>query len=1249
MSKIGRNDFCPCGSGKKYKHCHINSSWSASRENIDTMKPKASSKLVFQNILDSYQTEQLLLVIGALQLHPPNHALNVRFEAMATKALKLLKKNATKKSAAWSEVEEAIKSSDRKILTLEPWNTFTGNVVYRSGNRIVYPGIHIHGSKHLNDVISAISIPDTKLPEEFSKLVGSAIGLLLELSDSVAKQLGHFRYMDVRDVMSDNIQFPTFEEGGNIIQALMFDQETIDQISQVIEAPKNILDYFVLNPDEVEKEDSDPDNPAVSRKPFIKLNDKYYLYMPTAITNSLVQFSYAQSVRLRCENEFKEAMKDVYFGTILRSVEKMQWRRLYSPAKIGLSDKDILCQFDQDRFAYITFLDRETPQRNKQVFDHLRSKNPEVEMLTIYVPTNITSDFFMKWGEHEPSNYSLMFQVHELEVIASRKDTNSLTLWLFAKALYRAGKKMKFPPASMLVLYANFLSNNKSFFDPNEAPTPIFDSDDSDAAQLLLEHELREDEHSLATIMNGKMGFLRVHRMREYAPIYKPLASDDFTLVVKAYKRPIWISNKQKASNGARNWGHDIVEASAYWMLRLADVLRGAVNVASNSPYYIEIIVDEKISNGNEFIIPDKIPEDVGLDLKVTGEKIEIGIPFEFCLLAWRKDNRADKTLLRTVFSGIMQCSAIRGIPINVKETDLIDIIEQILVPDSAKMILFSNGNDNPRLDTRNLPPLHTTDDSEIYKILDELLSYLPADVDVPVVIKTRSEKIILVDQVIQALLEKLKSKIRQFNGVKLLERLIMLNECCIASKEVLELTRPAKVACFSSFKEEVDNVLKKESDLISTGHSLRTLIEFTGTCLSTGSRTPGYDEIGELLAFADRLMSFGQLREVLENNLADPKMGKRSSGRIGINKDFQDKVFISLEEDRAQGKVLTEIEKFEARYSFSHPGVQHKAQDNTELNAAFEEEFGFSFEEYARVVKILITEGFEKAEPFVKRDEEYLLSKFTSTVGISKDKAIQILTFMTLPSREEVVFTKNEKDEFDKQFVPWRFNRSFSYLMKPLIRHKDSEGKIQYYFGYRHLQVSLDHYIYLIFEVKLPSPKSAKMRSLLGKLSHAMGTPFEKEVREWLKANTDFEVQPAEVYPWQLSKRKKLDEKYGDIDAFAVDHKKKIIYSIECKNTRGAKNIIEMVGEMNVYLGREETGEKSKILKHYERDEWLKQNLNFVESIVPNASEYTVKSLILTADELSISYLGGDKLLLPVVSFSQLKILGAEKVLGDL
>jgi preprotein translocase subunit SecA len=31
MPKVGRNDPCPCGSGKKYKHCHLRQDRAAER------------------------------------------------------------------------------------------------------------------------------------------------------------------------------------------------------------------------------------------------------------------------------------------------------------------------------------------------------------------------------------------------------------------------------------------------------------------------------------------------------------------------------------------------------------------------------------------------------------------------------------------------------------------------------------------------------------------------------------------------------------------------------------------------------------------------------------------------------------------------------------------------------------------------------------------------------------------------------------------------------------------------------------------------------------------------------------------------------------------------------------------------------------------------------------------------------------------------------------------------------------------
>jgi len=37
MPKVGRNEMCPCGSGKKYKHCH--GALQASKRRFDRRRP----------------------------------------------------------------------------------------------------------------------------------------------------------------------------------------------------------------------------------------------------------------------------------------------------------------------------------------------------------------------------------------------------------------------------------------------------------------------------------------------------------------------------------------------------------------------------------------------------------------------------------------------------------------------------------------------------------------------------------------------------------------------------------------------------------------------------------------------------------------------------------------------------------------------------------------------------------------------------------------------------------------------------------------------------------------------------------------------------------------------------------------------------------------------------------------------------------------------------------------------------------
>src|SRR5258708_14353857 len=115
-------------------------------------------------------------------------------------------------------------------------------------------------------------------------------------------------------------------------------------------------------------------------------------------------------------------------------------------------------------------------------------------------------------------------------------------------------------------------------------------------------------------------------------------------------------------------------------------------------------------------------------------------------------------------------------------------------------------------------------------------------------------------------------------------------------------------------------------------------------------------------------------------------------------------------------------------------------------------------------------------------------------------------------------------------------------------------------------------------------------------------------------------------------------DKHYGDIDLLAIDHTNRIIYLIECKNIQGGRNVHEMKVEMDDYLGRDGKNKKAKMRKHVERNAWLNANKAALQDLVPDAENYTIKSFILTADEIPLAYLKKYDLPLPVKSFAFLR-----------
>src|ERR1035438_8030195 len=105
MGKIGRNDPCPCGSGKKYKHCH----WGKEQEK--SLEDKEQNILSFEALLRSYNGMPILKLLGALQLYPSNHDKTIRLEQMARQCLLGISEDKKEKlNADWDQLKEAIES-----------------------------------------------------------------------------------------------------------------------------------------------------------------------------------------------------------------------------------------------------------------------------------------------------------------------------------------------------------------------------------------------------------------------------------------------------------------------------------------------------------------------------------------------------------------------------------------------------------------------------------------------------------------------------------------------------------------------------------------------------------------------------------------------------------------------------------------------------------------------------------------------------------------------------------------------------------------------------------------------------------------------------------------------------------------------------------------------------------------------------------------------------------------------------------
>jgi len=341
-------------------------------------------------------------------------------------------------------------------------------------------------------------------------------------------------------------------------------------------------------------------------------------------------------------------------------------------------------------------------------------------------------------------------------------------------------------------------------------------------------------------------------------------------------------------------------------------------------------------------------------------------------------------------------------------------------------------------------------------------------------------------------------------------------------------------------------------------------------------------------------------------------------SGRLGIDHAFEEVTIEGFRTDVYKDDFARFGRNFDRNFKTKPKAKEEFDEDVNRywdrVDAVFEKEWGTTLWNLVGACNFIsnsmVADGVAVA--LVKfEDLHELLAK-----GNSKTETQKLIDLLAFNKRKGVLNVP--KKELHETY-PWRFNRRIAYISKPVMP-VEKEGITYYLISARHLHMASQNIVARFFNGTLKvNVSDVGIQNLFAERNDIKGRQFRDGVADWLKANTkltvldhEAKIKPKGFFDAETDK--------GDVDVLAIDHERKIIFAIECKNTTQAKIAYDIYSEIVNYLGFKD--KEGMIAKHIRRDEWLKENRQQIRERLSLNEGYNVQSFVLTKNILPTKYI---------------------------
>ena len=499
-------------------------------------------------------------------------------------------------------------------------------------------------------------------------------------------------------------------------------------------------------------------------------------------------------------------------------------------------------------------------------------------------------------------------------------------------------------------------------------------------------------------------------------------------------------------------------------------------------------------------------------------------------------------------------------------------------------------------------------------------------------IIKTEKEKVQLCEDLINSLINQLRIRLKNYNTIELLKFLTLRYESLLHNQGLRDLSIAAKLECFSKYEDVIKTYQKNDVDLVKSCLASRSLIEFVIAEPYTGGQVINDDDLDFLMALMTEIINYGALKDSIKFKLDNPKMGLLPSGRIGISHEFYDNILTKFRGQVTQDEITKYKDSFSSKFidkqkenSKDEKIVRGTYHDK--VDKAFKSDWSLTLPMVADACTMLSMYCFESENSYYSCGEKELIKIFKDETNLEEENIHAFIKYMSLETRGKMDSPVNVEDYPD--IFPWRYNRDLSYIRRPLIKLK-VEGDVMCFWSARHMDIAKNNFLALFFNGSLKvNNKYKKINKLLSERNNIKGKEFRDDVYNLIKDIPQFKVVDHEVKIKENGVFN-ADRNYGDVDILAFDKLNKIIYSIECKNTKQAKIMYDFQNSLRNYL-------KKQLPKHEYRDNWLKDNIEKVLTAFNIENQnYKVKSIVVSSYQVPIKFIKKTKI--PIYSIQELK-----------